>query len=127
MLNIRVENFNDLVMVECKGRIFHSDAVFALRDAVQAQTRGRVIALDLSEVEAIGGGGLGMLVFLDHWAREHDIHLKLFSPSEPVLEGLARSRALSGFEIAGFHEMMELLAHCENFGRSDNSQYTMAA
>ena len=69
MLTIRVEKFTDLAVVECQGRIMHSDSVFKLRDAVQSQEDARVIAVDLSEVEAIGGGGLGMLVFLEHWAQ----------------------------------------------------------
>jgi anti-anti-sigma regulatory factor len=110
MLAIRVENFTDLAVVECRGRIIHSDSVFKLRDAVQSQDDARVIALDLSEVEAIGGGGLGMLVFLEHWARENAIQLKLFCPSEPVMDALAPYRGIANFEIANIHEMIGLLA-----------------
>jgi anti-anti-sigma regulatory factor len=76
MLTIHVENFSDLAVVECKGRVVRSESVFKLRDVVLAQAPSRIIALDLSEVEAIGGGGLGMLVFLQRWARDHDIQLK---------------------------------------------------
>lgn len=109
MLSIRVENFTDLAVVECQGRITHSDAVFKLRDAVQSQDDSRVIALDLSEVEAIGGGGLGMLVFLEHWARENGIRLKLFSPSDRVMEALAPYQSLAHFEIANIQDMIGLL------------------
>ena len=94
MLTIHVEKLNDLAVVECKGRIVRSDAVFKLRDAVRGQASGRVIALDLSEVEAIGGGGLGMLAFLAQWAGDHDIQFKLFSPSRAVVEGLVRDRSI---------------------------------
>jgi hypothetical protein len=71
MLSIRVENLSDFAIIECKGRIVRSESVFKLRDVVQAQAEARVIALDLSAVEAIGGGGLGMLAFLDRWARNY--------------------------------------------------------
>ncbi len=120
MLAIRAENFGNLAVIECKGRITQSDSVFQLRDFVQAQAPTQIIALDLSEVEAIGGGGLGMLAFLERWARQRDIQLKLFSPSKPVLEGLARNRSILNFEIASFHEMMDILAHSD-------SQYATAA
>jgi anti-anti-sigma regulatory factor len=120
MLAIRAENLGDLAVVECKGRIIRSDSVFKLRDFVQAQAPAHIIALDLSEVEAIGGGGLGMLAFLERWARQRDIRLKLFCPSKPVLEGLARNRSIPNFEIATFHEMMDLLAQSD-------SRYSLAA
>jgi len=114
MLAIHVENLSDLAVIECKGRIIRSDAVFKLREVVQAQAASRVIALDLSEVEAISGGGLGMLALLQRWTRENDIRLKLFCPSRPVLEGLAQNRSILNFEIASFHQMMSVLAHSDN-------------
>jgi len=114
MLTIHVENLNDLAVVECKGRIVTSDAVFKLRDVVRAQVNARIIALDLSEVKAIGGGGLGMLAFLDRWARDNNIQFKLFSPSRAVLEGLVRNRSILDFEIASFHEMMGILSNSDN-------------
>jgi len=110
MLAIRVEHFTDLAVVECRGRIIRSDSVFKLRDTVQSQDDARVIALDLSEVQAIGGGGLGMLVFLERWAEENGIQLKLFSPSEPVMEALAPYRSLAHFEIANIQDMIGLLS-----------------
>jgi anti-anti-sigma regulatory factor len=114
MLTIHVENLNQLAVVECKGRIVHSDSVFKLRDAVQAQAAARIIALDLSEVKTIGGGGLGMLAYLSRWARLHDLKLKLVCPSPSVLEGLAQNRSIANFEITSFHEMMDILAHADD-------------
>jgi anti-anti-sigma factor len=113
MLAIHVEHLDDLAVVECKGRIVRSESVFKLRDVVQAHADARVIALDLSEVEAMGGGGLGMLVFLDQWARNHDIQFKLFSPSRSVMEGLVSNRSVLNFEIVTFHEMMSILAQSD--------------
>ncbi len=120
MLTIHVENLSGLAVVECRGRIIRSDCVFKLRDIVLAQAASRIIALDLSEVEAIGGGGLGMLVFLERWAREHDIQFKLFHPSCAVMEGLVHNRSILNFEIATFHQMMGILAHADR-------RYSLAA
>jgi anti-anti-sigma regulatory factor len=120
MLAIHVENLSDLAIIECKGRIVRSESVFKLRDVVRAQTAARVIALDLSAVQAIGGGGLGMLVFLDRWARDNDIQFKLFSPSRSVVDGLVHTRLMPDVEIATLHEMMDILADAD-------SRYRLAA
>jgi len=120
MLAMRVENLNDLAIVECRGRIVRSESVFKLRDVVQEQANARIIALDLSAVQAIGGGGLGMLAFLNRWANDHDIQLKLFSPSTPVVDGLVHNRSILNFDIATFHEMMDIFAQADG-------QYSLAA
>jgi anti-anti-sigma regulatory factor len=120
MLSIRVENLNDLAIIECRGRIVRSESVFKLRDVVQEQADARIIALDLSAVQAIGGGGLGMLAFLNRWAHDHDIHFKLFSPSTPVVGGLVHNRSILNFDIATFHEMMDIFAQADG-------QYSLAA
>ena len=120
MLAIHVENLSGLTVVECKGRIIRDESVFKLRDVVLAQAAARIMVLDLSEVEAIGGGGLGMLAFLNRWAREHDIQFKLFSPSKGVVEGLVHNRSILNFEIATFHEMMKILMDTDN-------EYALAA
>jgi anti-anti-sigma regulatory factor len=112
MFAIHVESLGDLSIIECRGRIIRSDSVFKLRDVVQEQT-ANTIALDLSEVEAIGGGGLGILAFLERWARANNVHLKLYSPSRPVLEGLEQNRSILNFEIVSFPEMMGILAQSD--------------
>jgi anti-anti-sigma regulatory factor len=114
MLALHVEKHNELVVIECKGRIIRSESVFKIRDIVLEHPDAHTIALDLSEVEAIGGGGLGMLAFLEFWARERNIRLKLFSPSKVVIEGLIQNRSIENFEIASFQEMMSLLAQSDH-------------
>ena len=117
MLAIHTEKLNDLSVVECRGRIVRSDAVFQLRDAVVSQAGARIIALDLSEVEAMGGGGLGMLAFLQNWADVHHIQLKLFSPSRPVMEALEHIRSVLDFDVATFHELMNILSQADSYYR----------
>jgi len=113
MLALNVENLGDLVVVECRGRVVHSNDVFKLRDIVRSQANAETIVLDLSEVKAIGGGGVGMLAFLQRWAEDHGIKLKLYSPSHPVLDELMRNRSAVNFEIPSLHEMMGMLAEAE--------------
>ena len=64
MLNVTVANIGELTVVGCEGRIVQKESAYKLREAVTSQTDARIVVLELSEVRAIGGGGLGMLVFL---------------------------------------------------------------
>ena len=120
MLSMHIDNINDLAVVECEGRIVGSEAAFRLREAVTSQREARIVVLDLSEVYAIGGGGLGMLVYLQQWTRDHDIQFKLFNPSRSVRERLEHVGSMSAFDIATLHEMIALL------GRAD-PRYAIAA
>jgi anti-anti-sigma regulatory factor len=114
MLNVTVENIGELAVVECEGRIVQSEAAFKLREAVTSQTDARIVVLKLSEVHAIEGGGLGMLVFLQRWARDHNIRFMLFDPSKCVRDGLKRVRAISEFYIPTLDDMMSLLTYADS-------------
>jgi len=81
MLSLGIENIGEMAVIECKGRIVRSDAALKLRAAVTSQRKSRIIVLDLTEVSAVEGGGLGMLWFLQRWAIDHDILLKLYGPT----------------------------------------------
>jgi anti-anti-sigma regulatory factor len=113
MLNVNIENIGDLAIVECEGRIVQSDAAFKLREAVTSQEDAHTVVLELSEVSAIEGGGLGMLVFLQHWAQNHDIRFKLFNPSRFVRDRLKKASSMSEFDIPTLDEMMALLARAD--------------
>ena len=120
MLSVHTENIGEMAVIECEGRIVRSEAAFKLRNAVNLQSDARMIVLDLSEVTAIEGGGLGMLVFLERWAHDHDIRLKLFNPRRPVRARLERASSLREFDIATLDEMMAILACADQ-------RYTQAA
>ena len=109
-----------MAVLECKGRIVRSEAAFKLRKAVTSQPNARVVVLDLSEVHAIHGGGLGMLWFLQQWAHDHNIQLKLFNPSSAVKDRLEHNNSMLKFDMATLEEMMTLLAQAE-------SRYALAA
>jgi anti-anti-sigma regulatory factor len=99
MLKLTVENSDDLAVVECEGTLVQREAACRLREVVTSQGDARIVVLDLSEVNAIEEGGLGMLVFLQRWACDHNIRLMLFDPSKCVRDGLKRVRAISEFYI----------------------------
>jgi anti-anti-sigma regulatory factor len=120
MLKINIDNIGELAIIECEGRIVQSQAAFKLRDAVTSQSEARTVVLELTEVHAIEGGGLGMLIYLQRWACNHGIRLKLFNPSKPVCERLKMVSPLSEFDVPTLDEMMALLA-------SADSRYALAA
>ena len=88
MPSVHIESRGGMAIVECAGRFVRNDAALQLRDAVTSQTNARVIVLDLTEMQTIGGGGLGTLLLLQRWARDNNIRFKLFNPSELVLDKL---------------------------------------
>ena len=66
-LDLHIEKIGDLAVIECEGRVVRSEAAFKLREAVTSLRNARIIVLDLSEVRAIEGAGLGMLLFRQGW------------------------------------------------------------
>lgn len=121
MLDVHIERFDEIAVVVCKGRIVQSEDVFKFRDFVLAQEGASVVALDLAEVEALGGGGLGMLAYLRHWADDHRIQLNLISPSTAVLYQLSR---VPGVDIQ-ITDPIELMSASNHGGH--NSYYGLAA
>jgi anti-anti-sigma regulatory factor len=112
MLSVHTENIGEMAIIECEGKLVQTEA--ALRKAVQVQRHARIIVLDLSEVYAIEGGGLGMLVFLQRWAQYHDIRLKLFNPRQSVRYRLVHASSMRQFDIATLDEMMAILVWAES-------------
>ena len=109
MLSIHIDSVGDLAIVECKGKIAFSEATCKLREAVTSQRQASVVLLDLSGVYAVEDGGLTMLSFLQRWAQEHDVRLKLFNPVNYVRFSLQRANPMQKFDIARLDEVMALL------------------
>jgi anti-anti-sigma regulatory factor len=109
MLSVHVDNIGDVAVIACEGRIVRSEDAFKLRTAVNLQAEARIVVLDLSEVYAVAGGGLGMLVFLQRWAQDHDIRLKLFNPRQSVRNRLEHASSMREFDIATLDEIMALV------------------
>lgn len=107
MLNVHTEQIGDVAVIQCEGRLVRSEAAFKLRDAVTKQADARVVLLDLSEVNSVEGGGLGMLEYLHRWTRDHGVELKLYDPPDPVRQRLERDS--TQFQIASTDEILSLL------------------
>jgi anti-anti-sigma factor len=108
MFNIHIEVIGDVAVVQCEGRIVQSEAAYHLRDAILSQRNARVVVVELSEVDSIEGGGLGMLAFLQRWAHDHKIKLKLFNPSSSVQDRLEHTW-MPSLELATADELIALL------------------
>jgi anti-anti-sigma regulatory factor len=109
MLTVNIEEVGEMTVVECTGRIVRSESALKLREAATSQLDARIIVVDLSEVTAIEGGGLGMLVFLLRWSSDRHIQFKLFNPTRSVRNRLERATPIQKFDIATHHEMAALL------------------
>ena len=108
-LSIKREQTGDVAVLQCAGRIVRGEALHFLKDAVTCLNRPRVVVLDLSEVEMLDGGGLGMLVFLHRWTRDNGIQLKLVNPSSFVREMLDRTHLTCVFNISSMDDVVEIL------------------
>jgi len=108
-LRIKREQTGDVAVLQCAGRVVRGEALHFLKDAVTGLKKPRLIVLDLSEVEMLDGGGLGMLVFLHRWTRERNIQLKLVNPSDFVREMLDRTRLTCVFNISSMEDVVEIL------------------
>jgi hypothetical protein len=89
--------------------VVQSAAAFKLRDAVARQGNARFVLLDLSDVQAVEGGGRAMRIFLRRWAGETGVQFKVFDPPAFVRQRLERIRWASELEIAGTSEVLDLL------------------
>ena len=114
MMTVHADKIGDLAIVECEGRLVRSESAFTLRNAVMSQNDSHTVVLDMSQLDALEGGGLGMLVFLQRWAYDNNIRLKLFNLRGAVLRKLERSWLLPTFELATADEIAELLTHAQH-------------
>jgi anti-anti-sigma factor len=102
MFNVNVEKIGDVAILHCEGRVVHSDAVFKLRDAVKQQRSAHTVLLDLSEVDSLEGGGVGMLVFLKRWTHDRGMEFKLLDPPDRVRQTIEHTPSAAELEIDVF-------------------------
>ena len=86
----------------------HQEPIDELILTILSQRNSRVVVVDLSEVRAIEGGGLGMLAYLQRWAHDHNIKLKLFNPSGMVQDRLEHTW-MPSLDVASTDEVIALL------------------
>jgi len=69
--------------------------------------------LDLSTVEMVDGGGLGLLVFLHKWTRAAGIQLKLVNPCRLALAMLIRTGLASVLHVSSIDDVVEIFCNSE--------------
>jgi anti-anti-sigma factor len=84
MLSVHTEEIGDVAVLHCEGYIVRGAETAALRSAVFSQSDASVVELDLSQVELIDAGGLGLLLELRKWAQTNRIDLILKKPRRLV-------------------------------------------
>ena len=101
MLNVTIQHSEDMAVLRCVGRIVAGDEANILRKAVLSQVNSRTVVLDLTRVDAIDGGGMGVLVLLQEWARATEVDLKLMNPT---------SRVRELFELTNLDSVLEIFS-----------------
>jgi anti-anti-sigma factor len=112
---INTDQIGDVAVLQCAGRMVRAQGLSLLRDAVISLSQLRVIVLDLSEVDMLDAGGLGLLVSLHNWACENGIQLKLANPSKLVREMLELTGLASVLRISSVDDLIEIFCNPEGF------------
>ena len=84
---LKLEHHPDLTVVRCSGRILRGDGADGLLQVVMSQEK-RNLQIDLTNVDAIDGSGLGALATLEKWAAEHSRTLQVVNPTGIVREAI---------------------------------------
>ena len=98
MLTIDVQDFQNATVLRCSGRIVHGDGADTMLRAVMSQDK-RHLQIDLSRVDTIDAGGLGVLAALGKWAKDGDRTIQLMNPSKRVREALEATKLISVLQV----------------------------
>jgi anti-anti-sigma factor len=110
MLRVIIQHLGERAVICCVGRIVAGREANTLREAVLSQRKRGAVMLDLTRVDAVDGGGIGLLVFLQSWARAVGINLQLLNPAPHVRELLQLTNLDSVFKILSSADPVSSLA-----------------
>lgn len=108
-LRYQVECQHDVAVVRCSGRLVRGNPLDEFRRRLEQLEHVRILVVDLSEVEQLDAGGLGTLLAVRRWARQHSVQMKLVNPSPFVLSVLEATHLTSVFEISSLEEALCIL------------------
>jgi len=99
-LKLTVRTKDDIVVVDCAGRIVFGEESADLRDTVKMViTQSKRIVLNLSGVSYIDSGGLGTLVALYTTARNNGGSIKLANLTPRVDDLLQVTKLVTVFDV----------------------------
>lgn len=99
-LKLSARIVEEVIVVDCHGRIVFGDETIALREFVKEQLKSNPqIVINLAEVNYIDSGGLGTLVGLYTSARSAGGMIKLAKLTHRVGELLQVTKLLTVFEV----------------------------
>jgi anti-anti-sigma factor len=108
-LTYKIECLQDVAIVGCSGRLVRGAALDEFRRRLERLEHLRVLVLDLSNVEQLDAGGLGVLLLLRRWALQQKVQLKLVNPSPFVRRVLDATHLNSVFEVSSLAEALCIL------------------
>jgi stage II sporulation protein AA (anti-sigma F factor antagonist) len=108
-LTYQIECLQDVAVIGCSGRLVRGAALDELRRRVERLEHLRVLVLDLSAVEQLDAGGLGVLLLLRRWTLQHRVQMKLVDPSPFVRRVLEATHLNTVFEISSLEEALCIL------------------
>jgi len=108
-LQFQVESLQDVVVVNCAGRMVRGAALDQFRRRIEQLERVRVLVLDVSEVEQLDAGGLGTLLLLRRWATQKSARMKLVNPPVFFRRLLEATHLAALFEISSLKEAICIL------------------
>ncbi len=103
-LKFQVECLQDVVVVNCSGRMVRGAALDEFRRRIEQLERVRVLVLDVSEVDHLDAGGLGTLLLVRRWATQRSAKVKLVNPPVFFRKILEATHLTSVFEISSLRE-----------------------
>lgn len=98
MLSVIIENSGKAAVLRCSGRIVAGEEAWTLYNSVVSLKNKRAVVLDLTRVSGTDARGLGVLMFVQQWARLSRVQLQLIT-SKPVQEMLELAGLLSLFDV----------------------------
>ena len=109
MFEVTVQKLGDVSVAHCKGRLVVGKAYSILCTTLLGQHSIRTLVLDLTQVERIDAGGLGVLLSMRARARADSIRLKLMNIPKDVEETLELTGLRRVFEFCSVQEMLCML------------------
>jgi anti-anti-sigma factor len=112
-LKFQVECSQDVVVVNCSGRMVRGSALDEFRRRIEQLERVRVLVLDVSEVAQLDAGGLGTLLLVRRWVMQKSAKMKLVNPPVFFRRVLEATHLASVFEVSSMKEAICILRSTE--------------